>query len=179
MSKQIFKIGSFEIDLSDFAHLSHDEQVKLIEGIYFEGYQHGKLYAENNFREALSLDSILKKNQISDSKSDLDKEEKNQPKSFIEGEKIEINFGPSLQISAVESSVSEKMTEMADRVYRFKKNGYVVFRMNGTEEEYLKGKFGFTHLPWKATVYDTEEEAKNQKDAFELAGFEELHIKMV
>jgi len=179
MSKQIFKIGSFEIDLSHFAQLSHDEKVKLIEGVYFEGYQQGKLYAENNFKEALSLDSILKKNQITDNKNDLDKKETKQPKGWAEGEKIEINFGPSLQISAEESSVSVKMTEMAEKVYRFKKNGYVVFRMNGTEEEYLKGKFGFTHLPWKATVYDTEEEAVNQKNAFELAGFEELFIKKV
>lgn len=174
--KNSLKIGTQQINLDALKDMNQVELVKTLETIYFDGYQQGLKSLEKKMLENNNL--ILNPAKES-AKIQLNQESSNtipqkEEKIEIEG-KIEINFSGKTE---VQDPLQRKMNEISEMVYKFKKPGYVIYRYDGTEYEYIKSKYGFTTLPMKAWVFDTEEEANSFKSSWNI-NFDELFIRKV
>lgn len=174
-SKKSLKIGTQEINLEELKNSVGEELIKKLETIYFDGYQQGLKSLEKKLLENESTSSSQNKEINIDFKKDQpDVLLQSDEKIEIEG-KIEINFSGS---SEIQDPLQRKMKEISDMVYKFKKPGYVIYRYDGNEYEYIKSKYGFTTLPMKAWVFETEEEANSFKSSWNI-NFDELFIRKV
>jgi hypothetical protein len=174
-SRKSLKIGTQEINLEELKNSAGEELIKKLETIYFDGYQQGLKSLEKNLLENEKSTNALK----GEIKIELNQESSNtipqiEEKIEIEG-KIEINFSGN---SEIQDPLQRKMKEITDMVYQFKKPGYVIYRYDGNEYEYIKSKYGFTTLPMKAWVFETEEEANSFKSGWNI-NFDELFIRKV
>ncbi len=176
--KKTLTIGTQTIDLDSFAGKSKEELIKILENIYFDGYQQALKSVDLKISENIEqLISIRK-----------DVGTKQEPKIITENEKPStvqqpVNEG-KIEIKITEETVEQdplkkRMNEIAGMVYKFSKPGWVIYRYNGTEDEYLKNKYGFTTLPMKALVFDTEQEALTHKEHYWGSGYDELFIRKV
>ena len=169
-NKNTLNIGTQIIDLDNLKSLNIEELKKLLETIYFDGYQQALKSLDNKINENIEhLISIKKETAI---KTELTVEEKTESNDG----KIEISISAG---GAEEDPIKKRMNEIADMVYKFPKPGYVIYRYNGSEDEYLKSKYGFTTLPMKALVFDNEEEALRHKEIYWGIGYDELFIRKV
>jgi hypothetical protein len=179
--KKTLKIGSQTIDLEAVKSMDAGQLIKLLEGLYFDGYQQGM---KSNPEKAMN--DGLYKHQYERSQKDGEGEQKEEAKTeqkeeqhiLVEKEEVRIEISSILQ-SGPKDPLEERMQEISEMVYKFKKPGFVIYRLNGLDEEYLKTKYGFTHLPMKALVFDTKEEAESYKENYWGAGYKELQIKQV
>jgi hypothetical protein len=180
MENNTINIGTQIIDLDSLRKITNEELKKILETLYFDGYQQALKSLDNKISENIEqLISLKKETAIKKEHTEsVVKPEapKNELPKTEEG-KIEINISA---VSEVETDpLKKRMNEIAEMVYKFPKTGYVIYRYNGTEDEYLKSKYGFTSLPMKAQVFDTEEEATKHKDLYWGIGYDELFIRKV
>jgi hypothetical protein len=180
MENKTISIGTQTIDLDSLRKITDEELVKILETLYFDGYQQALKSVDNKINENIEqLISLKKETNIKKEQNEslLKSETPNidMPKSS-EG-KIEINI-PALKEEETDP-LKKRMNEIAEMVYKFPKSGYVIYRYNGTEDEYLRSKYGFTSLPMKAQVFETEEEALKHKDLYWGSGYDELFIRKV
>ncbi len=179
--KKTLKIGSQTINLEEVKQMDTGKLIKMLESLYFDGYQQGmhsnpeKAMEDGLYKHQFEKSQENKNNHSQTETTDSQKKEAVDKEEKAEG-KIEIS---SILSSEPQSPLEARMQEISEMVYKFKKPGYVIFRLNGTEEEYLRTKYGFTHLPMKALVFDTEAEAKAYKNDYWGAGAQELEIKQV
>lgn len=167
-------IGTQQIYLENLMTLSFDELKKVLETIYFDGYQQALKSLDNKINENIEqLISIKKDTAIKKETLPILNEEK----QTDSGDKIEIK----ISISGEEENdpLKKRMNEIADMVYKFPKKGFVLYRYNGTEDEYLRSKYGFTSLPMKALIFETEDEALKHKEMYWGIGYDEIFIREV
>ena len=158
MNKEhLLKIGQQEIDLLALAQMAPEALIPILEQIYFDGYQAGKAAAPQAPKTTEEV--VIKKESSEEIRISL---------ATIQDETV-----------STEDPLHKRMREMEEMVYRFKRPGFVLYRLNGTEEEYLMGKYNYSSLPMKALVFDSLEEAKAHKDAYWGAYYEELKIRQV
>lgn len=186
--KKTLKIGSQTIDLDAMKAMDAGKLIKLLEGLYFDGYQQGMKSNPEKAMEEGFYKYQYEKNKEEDAAQEQkepventggeEKKTENKVEEIVLEEKVRIEIS-SILTSGPKDPLEERMQEISEMVYKFKKPGFVIFRVNGLEEEYLRTKYGFTHLPMKALVFDTEEEAKAYKTDYWGAGAKELQIKQV
>jgi len=180
MENKTISIGTQIIDLDSLRKITDEELKKILETLYFDGYQQALKSLDNKISEnieqliSLKKETAIKKEQT---ETGLKPETVNSETLKSETGKIEINFAPAQEEET--DPLKKRMNEIADMVYKFTKAGYVIYRYNGTEYEYLKSKYGFSSLPMKAQVFDTEEEASKHKDLYWGIGYDELFIRKV
>jgi len=180
MENNTINIGTQIIDLDSLRKITDEELKKILETLYFDGYQQALKSLDNKISEnieqliSLKKETAIRKEQTETVvKSDA---EKNEAPKNVEG-KIEINLSAAKEEET--DPLKKRMNEIADMVYKFPKSGYVIYRYNGTEDEYLRSKYGFSSLPMKALVFDTEQEALKHKELYWGSGYDELFIRKV
>ncbi len=177
-------IGSQKIDLDAFRQMSLEELVKALETVYFDGYQQALKSLDNKISEnieqliSLKRDTTVKQEQTVQPTVNTAPEPVKEIETPVTDGKIEIKISAE-QIEEETDPLKKRMNEIANMVYKFPKVGWVIYRYNGSEDEYLKSKFGFTTLPMKALVFDSEEEALKHKELYWGIGYDELFVKKV
>jgi len=158
--KKSLKIGTQEIQLDTIRTLDLEELTKLLETIYFDGYQEGvqKGIVKQEQENTVTKTTTTASSQIIEAKEEINK--------------IEITIHKESK-----DPLDKKMQEIGALVYQFKNPGFVLYRLNGVEEEYLKNKYNFTTLPMKALVFNTQEEAEEHKEQYWGGGYDELQIR--
>jgi hypothetical protein len=180
MENKTISIGTQIIDLDSLRKITDEELKKILETLYFDGYQQALKSLDNKISENIEQLISLKK-ETANKKEQTETVVKQEtpvieaPKT-AEG-KIEIKISAAVEEET--DPLKKRMNEIADMVYKFPKAGYVIYRYNGTEDEYLRGKYGFSTLPMKALIFDTEEEALKYKEMYWGSGYDELFIRKV
>ena len=179
--KKTFKIGQQEIDFEALKLMDKTDLVKILESIFFDGYQEALKTIDHKISEDIE-DLIERKTaeqkampglNVTSTETTTELKKTEEPK--MEEGKIEINI--SMQ-STSQDPLEQRMQEISEMVYKFKTPGFVLYRLNGMEEEYLKGKYSFTTLPMKALVFGTEQDALDHKE-MHWGMAEELQVKKV
>jgi hypothetical protein len=176
--KKTLNIGTQTIDLDSLLTKNREELIKILENIYFDGYQQALKSVENKISE--NIEQLISIKKEVGTKQEQTVEPKNETPAPIQQTvndgKIEIKITDE---PVEQDPLKKRMNEIAGMVYKFSKPGWVIYRYNGTEDEYLKNKFGFTTLPMKALVFDTEQEALAHKEHYWGSGYDELFIRKV
>lgn len=177
--KKNFKIGEQTLDLDALRQSDNAELIKILESIFFDGYQQALKTIDHKISEDIE-DLIQRKTAEQKAAPVIHSDEteniaESKATAPVEEGKIEINI-PS-DISS-QDPLEQRMKEIAEMVYKFKNPGFVLYRMNGTEEEYLQNKYNFTTLPMKALVFNSEQEALDHKEMY-WGIAEELQVKKV
>jgi hypothetical protein len=186
--KNTLNIGTQNIDLDAIRQLSREDLVKALETIYFDGYQQALKTLDTKISEnieqliSLKRDTNVKQEQAPVTNTTTTPTETpvvtTPVAPVVNDGKIQINIGGTEEKGPIDP-LQQRMNEIADMVYKFKNPGFVIYRHNGTEDEYLKSKYGFTTLPMKALVFDTEAEALTHKEMYWGSGYDELFIRQV
>jgi hypothetical protein len=178
MENSIISIGTQNINLDEIKLLSNDELKKVLETVYFDGYQQALKSLDNKISENIEqLISLKKETSVKKEQATVIHAVENKTESKPEEGKIEIRI--SAANDDENDPIKKRMNEIADMVYKFPKSGFVIYRYNGSEDEYLRSKYGFSTLPMKALVFETEEEALKHKELYWGSGYDELFVRKV
>lgn len=178
MENKTISIGTQIIDLDSLRKNTEEELKKILETLYFDGYQQALKSLDNKISENIEqLISLKKETSVKKEQATVIHAVENKTESKPEEGKIEIRI--SAANDDENDPIKKRMNEIAEMVYKFSTKGYVIYRYNGTEDEYLRSKYGFSTLPMKALVFETEEEALKHKELYWGSGYDELFIRKV